>query len=66
MLAQADGYFAERGRWYFRTHGTVMGPFADKGEAQMAVLYFRQRAKWPSQQQLHEFMDGGSPALRRA
>lgn len=57
MLAQADGYFAERGRWYFRTHGNVMGPFADKAEAQMAVLYFRQRLRWPSQRELHAFMD---------
>jgi hypothetical protein len=57
MLARTDGYFAERGRWYFRNHGNVMGPFADKAEAQMAVLYFRQRLKWPSQRQLHQFME---------
>jgi hypothetical protein len=62
MLSHADGYFAERGRWYFRTNGNVMGPFTDKAEAQMAVLYFRQRLKWPSLRQLHEFMgeDGGA------
>ena len=56
MIAEADGYFAERGRWYFRNHGNVMGPFADKTEAQMAVLFFRQRLKWPNLRQLHEFM----------
>lgn len=58
-----DGYFNDRGRWYYRTHDSVMGPFADRAEAQMAVLYFRQRMKWPSLRQLHEFMGGGPPAL---
>jgi hypothetical protein len=68
MLAQTDGYFAERGRWYFRTHGNVMGPFADKAEAQMAVLYFRQRLKWPSQRQLQDFMhqDTAAPPAHRS
>ena len=64
MLSQPDGYFCERERWYFRTHGNVMGPFGDKAEAQMAVLYFRQRLKWPSLRQLHEFM--GREMLRSA
>ncbi len=38
-----------------------MGPFHDEREAQMAVLYFQQRLKWPNARQLHEFM-GASPA----
>ena len=62
MLARTEGYFSERGHWYFRSQGSVSGPFADKAEAQMAVLYFRQRLKWPSRHQLREFMDPGAPA----
>jgi len=61
LTARPDRYFSERGRWFFRTHDGVMGPFHDEREAQMAVLYFQQRLKWPNARQLHEFM-GASPA----
>ena len=61
LTVRPDSYFRERGRWFFRTHDGVMGPFHDEREAQMAVLYFQQRLKWPNARQLHEFM-GASPA----
>jgi hypothetical protein len=57
LTARHYSYFSERGRWFFRTHDGVMGPFHDEREAQMAVLYFQQRLKWPNARQLHEFMD---------
>jgi hypothetical protein len=57
LVARNDSYFSQRGKWFFRTHDGVMGPFHDRNEAQMAVLYFRQRLKWPNARQLHEFMD---------
>ncbi|MBP8926390.1 MAG: hypothetical protein KBG75_11070 [Pseudomonadales bacterium] len=60
LPAPSESYFSDHGKWYFHTHDSVMGPFHDKAEAQMAVLYFRQRMKWPSARQLHEFMDVGT------
>lgn len=65
MRVQPEAYFSERGKWFFRGHDTVMGPFQDKVEAQMAVLYFQQRLKWPSHRQLHEFM-GATATVRAA
>jgi hypothetical protein len=59
LTARPDSYFSERGRWFFRTHDGVMGPFRDEREAHMAVLYFQQRLKWPNARQLHQFMDPG-------
>lgn len=64
LPAPPETYFSDHGKWYFHTHDSVMGPFHDKAEAQMAVLYFRQRMKWPSSRQLHEFMDVGLPVPR--
>ena len=61
MLTRSYSYFHARGKWYFRTHASVMGPFCDKTEAQMAVRYFQLRLKWPSARQLHEFM-GSQPS----
>lgn len=66
LTARHDSYFSERGRWFFRTHDGVMGPFHDEREAQMAVLYFQQRLKWPNARQLHEFMDAGPARTARA
>lgn len=66
LTARPDRYFSERGRWFFRTHDGVMGPFHDEREAQMAVLYFQQRLKWPNARQLHEFMDAGPARAARA
>lgn len=43
-----------------------MGPFNDKSEAQMAVLYFHQRTKWPNARQLRDFMGTDSHDSRRS
>jgi hypothetical protein len=56
LIARPESYFSERGKWFFRTHDGIMGPFHDRDEAQMAVRYFQQRMKWPNARQLHEFM----------
>jgi hypothetical protein len=66
MLARSDNYFHEDGKWYFRTQDGVMGPFNDKSEAQMAVLYFHQRTKWPNARQLRDFMGTDSHDSRRS
>lgn len=66
MLTRSYSYFRERGKWYFRTHDSVMGPFCNKAEAQMAVQYFQLRLKWPSARQLHEFMGSAPPETSRA
>lgn len=64
MYSRDYSYFNDRGRWYVRTADNLMGPFWDKAEAQMAVLYFQQRLKWPNARQLQEFM--GVPETRLA
>jgi hypothetical protein len=56
MPPHAYDYFANRGKWYLRTHDNVMGPFGDRHEAEMAVHYFQQCHKWPSTRQLHDFI----------
>lgn len=65
MLARSDEYLHEDGKWYLRTEkGVKKGPYNDKGEAQMALLYFRQRTRWPTPRQLRDFMGMDSSALR--
>jgi len=64
MLARTDEYVHEDGKWYLRTDKGVKGPFGDKCEAQMALLYYRQRTRWPTPRQLRDFMGMDSQSLR--
>ena len=53
-------FYLRDGAWYVK-HGdqSSAGPFADKADAQMAMLYFSARAFWPSEKQLREFARSG-------
>ena len=53
-------FHKSRGGWFVQ-HGEreKAGPFADKAEAQMAMLYYSARMFWPSEKQLREFARSG-------
>ncbi len=45
--------------WFFKTReGVDVGPFESRNEAQYALLYFVERAEWPSAEQLKPFIEG--------
>lgn len=50
----------KHGGWFVR-HGDseLIGPFSDKADAQMALLYFSARLFWPNDKQLREFARHG-------
>ncbi|MBT5293208.1 MAG: hypothetical protein HOO01_07065 [Cellvibrionales bacterium] len=46
----------KNGRWFVTNkRNEQAGPFNDKSEAQMALLYYVGRTCWPSAKQLREF-----------
>ena len=56
---RSDRIYKEEGRWFFKTReGMDIGPFQKRREAQYALLYFTERAEWPTDQELAEFIEG--------
>jgi hypothetical protein len=56
---RSDRLYQEQGRWFFKTReGLNVGPFQKKNDAQYALLYFAERAEWPSDEQLNDFIEG--------
>lgn len=55
-----DRFCKRHGGWFIK-HGDTefAGPFADKADAQMALLYYSARQFWPNQKQLREFARRG-------
>lgn len=55
-----DRFCKRRAGWFVR-HGPseYAGPFADKADAQMALLYYSARLFWPDEKQLREFARRG-------
>jgi len=53
--------FHKRKSGWFVQHSeqNSAGPFADKADAQMAMLYYSARTLWPSEKQLREFARNG-------
>ncbi|NNC54918.1 MAG: hypothetical protein HKO07_04255 [Pseudomonadales bacterium] len=56
----SNRFCKKHGGWFVR-HGDaeLVGPFSDKADAQMALLYFSARLFWPSDKQLREFARHG-------
>lgn len=55
-----DRFCKQQGGWFVRNGDSeYIGPFADKADAQMALLYYAARLFWPSQKQLREFARSG-------
>ena len=56
---RSDRIYEDKGRWFFKTReGLNIGPFQKRREAQYALLYFTERAEWPTDQELAEFIEG--------
>lgn len=57
--ARSDRLYQDKGRWFFKTReGMNVGPFQKKNDAQYALLYFAERAEWPTEDQLNDFIEG--------
>ncbi|MCK5882008.1 MAG: hypothetical protein KAG18_09035 [Sinobacterium sp.] len=57
--SRSDRLYQEDGRWFFKTReGKDIGPFEKKNDAQYAALYFAERAEWPTDEQLNDFIEG--------
>lgn len=57
IYKRSDRFFRQSDAWYYSTReGSKMGPFADKSEAQMALVYFIERTQWPDEKQLRNYI----------
>lgn len=53
-------FFKTDGHWYVSSsNDESIGPFSDKADAQMALLYYSVRSFWPNPKQLREFARNG-------
>lgn len=53
-------FFKKREGWYVSIDDSkIAGPYADKADAQMALMYYNVRTLWPSAKQLREFVRQG-------
>ena len=56
---RSDRLYQDENRWFFKTReGQQVGPFPGKRDAQFALLYFTERAEWPTESQLNDFIEG--------
>lgn len=56
---RSDRFLKQDGHWYFRTReGFEVGPFANRSDAQYALLYFVESHDWPTEAQLKDFIEG--------
>jgi len=53
-------FFQENGGWYIHMTDEDIGPYADKADAQMALMYYSLRALWPDEKELRSFARNGS------
>ncbi|MBT8149535.1 MAG: hypothetical protein HKO71_07110 [Pseudomonadales bacterium] len=59
-IAVQQRFYLQNGAWFVKHNDQqAAGPFADKADAQMAMLYFSARAFWPNEKQLREFARSG-------
>ncbi len=57
IYKRSNRFFRKEGAWFYQTReGVDMGPFADKSEAQMALVYFIERTTWPDAKQLRNYI----------
>ena len=52
-------FFQKEGNWYIHMPEQDIGPYDDKADAQMALMYYSVRALWPSEKQLRSFTRHG-------
>ncbi|MFK8018908.1 MAG: DUF6316 family protein [Pseudomonadales bacterium] len=57
IYKRSNRFFRKDAAWFYQTReGVDMGPFADKAEAQMALVYFIERTTWPDPKQLRNYI----------
>ena len=57
--ARSDRFERRDKYWYFQTReGLSVGPFEKRSDAEYALLYFVERAEWPSEEDLQDFIKG--------
>ena len=52
-------FYIQDGRWYIHMPGQDIGPYDDKADAQMALMYYSVRALWPTEKELRTFARHG-------
>jgi len=59
-IAKLQRSFLHRdGSWYIEVDQQLVGPFTDKADAQMALMYYKMRTCWPNAKQLREYARNG-------
>lgn len=48
-------FFQRDGDWFIHMSEREVGPYEDKADAQMALMYYSVRAFWPTEKQLRNF-----------
>lgn len=49
-------FFRDQSGWFVNDSDCSHGPYADKAEAQTALMYYSLRTAWPTEKQLREFV----------
>ncbi len=63
IYTRSERFFKRDDGWYYTTRENVdMGPYGDKAEAQMALVYFIERTQWPDQKQLRAYINSNKSA----
>ncbi|MGI9294193.1 MAG: DUF6316 family protein, partial [Pseudomonadales bacterium] len=57
IYTRSERFLKRDDGWYYTTRENGdMGPYADKAEAQMALVYFIERTQWPDEKQLRAYI----------
>lgn len=63
LYTRSERFVKREEGWYYTTRENVdMGPYADKSEAQMALVYFIERTQWPDAKQLRAYIHSNKGA----
>ncbi len=63
IYTRSERFFKRGDGWYYTTRENIdMGPYADKAEAQMALVYFIERTQWPDEKQLRAYINSNKSA----
>ncbi len=51
-----ENFIFKKGNWFIiAENGMQVGPYADKADAQLALLYYKVRSFWPNDKELRKF-----------
>jgi hypothetical protein len=62
LHSRSDRFFRIGTQWFFHTReGFDVGPFDEKNQAQLALVYFIAHSSWPSAKQLRAYLQSPPP-----